>query len=301
MSAHRRPPPIRYAACLSLLLALAFPPAALAAAAELRATYAKLLPRLENNAFQRPLHLHSRDVSGKVHGDVHARLDHPYAMVAAMLARPATWCDILFLHPNTKYCHATPAGDGAAMTLYKGRKFDQPLEDAHRVDLVLRVAAATADYLDVRLDAERGPLGTHDYHIGLKAVPLDDGRTFLHLSYTYAYGLTGRLAKQGYFATLGRGKVGFTVTGKGADGQPQYVGGTLGAAERNAMRYFLAIEAYLDTLGAPAAERLDRRLRAWFAATERHPRQLYELQLNDYLAMKRREYARQQSSPPPAE
>lgn len=274
--------------------------AAADAAATLRARYAELLPKLERNAYQRPLYLDSREASGKVRGDVYARLDHPYDKVATALAQPDSWCDILILHLNTKYCHATPAARGTMVSVHMGRKFDQPLEDTHRVDFAYRVAAATPDYLEVRLGAEQGPLSTRDYQIGLEAIPLDDEHTFLHFTYSYAYGLAGRLAMQGYLATLGRDKVGFTVTGRQADGQPQYIGGTLGAAERNTMRYHLAIEAYLANLSAAPPQRMEKSFRDWFTATERYPRQLHEVEQEDYLAMKRKEYARQQGAQPAA-
>ena len=38
-------------------------------------------------------------------------------------------------------------------------------------------------------------------------------------------------------------------------------------------------------------------LRDWFAATERYPRQLHELEQDEYLVMKRKEYQRQQVIP----
>jgi len=45
-----------------------------------------------------------------------------------------------------------------------------------------------------------------------------------------------------------------------------------------------------------------KRLREWFAAIERYPRQLHEMEQGEYLDMKRKEYLRQQSElqPPPA-
>lgn len=296
--------PARHAAAVLVLmimgLMMTYTEHAAAEAAALRTRYAELLPKLERNTYQRPLYLDSREDSGKVRGDVYARLDHPYATVAEALAQPDSWCDILILHLNTKYCRAAPAAGGTLVSMHLGRKFDQPLEDTHRVDFAYRVAAATPDYLEVRLSAEQGPLSTRDYAIGLEAIPLDAEHTFLHFTYAYAYGLTGKLAMQGYLATLGRDKVGFTVTGRQANGQPQYVGGTLGAAERNTMRYYLAIEAYLGALSIPEAQRMEQSFRNWFAATERYPRQLHEVERDEYLAMKRKEYARQQAQPPRA-
>ena len=56
---------------------------------------------------------------------------------------------------------------------------------------------------------------------------------------------------QGYLATIGRDKVGFSIVGSRADGQPVYVHGTRGVIERNTMRYYVAIEAYLSTMALP--------------------------------------------------
>jgi hypothetical protein len=62
------------------------------------------------------------------------------------------------------------------------------------------------------------------------------------------------------------------------------------------MRYYLALEAYLGTLGAPAEERTEKRLRAFHAGLERHPRQLHELELAEYLEIKRRDASRVQQA-----
>jgi hypothetical protein len=88
--------------------------------------------------------------------------------------------------------------------------------------------------------------------------------------------MTARLAMEAYLGTLGRDKVGFTVVRDASSGRAAPVQGLRGVVERNAMRYFLAIEAYVDSLAAPPAERLERRLAAWFDATERYPAQLHE-------------------------
>ena len=47
---------------------------------------------------------------------------------------------------------------------------------------------------------------------------------------------------------------------------------------------------------AVAQAQRDRRLRDWFAATERYPRQLHEMEQGEYLDMKRKEHLRQQLS-----
>ena len=96
---------------------------------------------------------------------------------------------------------------------------------------------------------------------------------------------------QTYLATLGGAKVGFTAEGRRPDGTPVLVRGMRGALERNVMRYYLAVDAYLAALASPPDERLEDRLREWFDATERYPLQLHELEENAYLEMKRKECA----------
>ena len=101
---------------------------------------------------------------------------------------------------------------------------------------------------------------------------------------------------QGYLSTAGRDKVGFSITGKGDDGKPVYIDGVRGVVERNTMRYYLAIEAYLGAVSAAPADQSEKRLRDWFNATERYALQLHEVDRDDYLAMKRRELQRQRAS-----
>jgi hypothetical protein len=101
-----------------------------------------------------------------------------------------------------------------------------------------------------------------------------------------------------YLGTTGSGKVGFTAAGTRPDGQPLYIGGIRGLVERNTMRYYLAIEAFLGALSAPPKARLEKRLHDWFAAIEHYPRQLHEMEQAAYLDMKRKEIQRQQAELP---
>jgi hypothetical protein len=265
-------------------------------AAALRARYGALQDRLSVNQFHRPLYLDSSETPAGVAGDIYALINHPFATVGAALNSPGNWCDILILHLNTKYCRASTAGEGSVLDVSIGTKRGQPLDKAHQIVFAYRVAAQTPNYLQVRLNADQGPLSTSDYRIVLAAVPLEDGQTFIHLSYSYAYGLAGRLAMQAYLATIGSDKVGFTVVGTQPDGRFLHIGGLRGVVERNTMRYYLAIEAYLGALSAPPQARLEKRLHDWFAAIERYPRQLHELEQSEYLDMKRREHLRQQAT-----
>ncbi len=264
-------------------------------ASRLRAQHGLLQDQLRHNQFQRPLHLDSSETSGGVKGDIYALINHPFAKAATALNSPGNWCDILMLHLNTKYCRAETAAAGDIINVSIGKKHDQPLDETYRVVFSHRVATQTSDYLQVTLNADQGPLSTRDYRIVLEAIPLDNNRTFIHLSYSYAYGLMGRLAMQAYLGTIGRDKVGFTVSGNHGDGRARHIGGMRGVVERNTMRYYLAIESFLGALSTPPSAQLEKRLQDWFTASERYPLQLHEMERDAYLDMKRREYRRQQA------
>jgi hypothetical protein len=267
---------------------------ALSPGATLRASYLGLQERLIRNPFQRPLHLESSEAANSVAGEIHAVIGHPFVTTARALEQPANWCEILLLTLNIKGCRVAGKDKSPQDTVVNmaiGSKYDQPVEQAHKVAFDYRVAARSPAHLLVRLTANKGPLSTRDYRIELEAVPLDSARTFLRLSYSYGFGVAGKLAMQFYLATAGSGKVGFTETGKSEGGPPQLVGGMRGVAERNTMRYYLAIETFLDALDAPPQQRIEKSLRAWFAATERYARQLHELDEQEYLVIKRKTYA----------
>ena len=261
----------------------------------LKAKHESLRQTLANNPFQRPVVLESNQNSGDLKGEVYAVVEQPFSVVGPALQGMNHWCELLILHLNVKGCSAAGKPPAEVLSLVVGRKFDQPLDDGYKVDFAYAMPAASADYLRVQMAAETGPLSTRNYRLMLEAVPLDDKRSFLHMSYSYAYGTAARLAMQAYLATAGRDKVGFSVTGKTDDGKPVYIDGVRGVVERNTMRYYLAIEAYLGSLAAPASEQQERRLRDWFAATERHAQQLHEMERDDYLKMKRSELQRQKT------
>lgn len=264
-------------------------------AAALRAKHAALQGQLAHNQFKRPLRLDSTETPDSVAGNIYALIKHPFTTAAPALNKPARWCDILSLHINTKFCRASAGADGSALQVNIGKKHDQAVEDAYRVDFAFRVIVDTPDYLKVMLTADAGPFSTRDYRVALEAVPADHGETFIHLTYSYAFGLAGRLAMQTYLGTIGSNKVGFTTVGKQPDDAPRYIGGMRGLVERNTMRYYLAIEAFLGALSTPPQAQLDKRLRDWFASTEQYPRQLHEMDQETYLDMKRKEYRRQQA------
>jgi hypothetical protein len=247
--------------------------------------------------FEEPVHVASEARSHSVSGSVHARVHHPFETLIAELRSPEAWCEILFLHFNVKACLYEEGAESrdAALELYVGRQHYQPLVQAERLDLQLRITATEPRYLDVSLEGDQGPYGTRAFRLRLRAVPYDDSQSLIQLRYSLVLGTAARIAMRSYFTFGGRHREGFTVEGHGADGEPHYVGGVRGMIERNVMWFYLALETHLDTRALAEDERLLARLRRWFALTERYPRQLLELDRQTYLEQKQREYARQQA------
>jgi hypothetical protein len=259
----------------------------------LSSKYAALGEQLKNNQFQRALYLESDESPNKLKGDVYAVVDYPFSAVNTALNNPAHWCDVLILHLNVKYCRAGGEPATPDITLNLGKKNPQELRDTYRVDFKYRNDALAPDYFSVMLSAAQGPINTSNYRIHLEAVAIDATRSFLHLTYSYDVGFAGKMAMKAYLATTGSNKVGFTRIAGGDGKTASYVRGVRGVVERNTMRYYLAIDAYLGAMNAVPSEQFEKRIQTWFSATERYPQQLHELDRDAYLEMKRAEYRRQ--------
>jgi hypothetical protein len=281
--------------CIGLVSTAAAQP--VAAANRLIDRHAALKDQLANNPYGRPLYLDSVQTSNRVTGNAYAVLDAPFSLVSSSFKNPKRLCDLIILHINTKYCRPTLDASPSVLMVNFGKKTAQTLSDTFALEFAMTTQAATQNYLQVQLNAEKGPLGTNNYGIELAAVPLPEGKTFLHLRYSYGFGLAGRMAMQAYLATAGSSKVGFTQLAQDG-GQRAYVGGMRGAVERNTMRYYLAIDAYLLSLNAPQAEQQNTRLEKWFDSTEQYPVQLRETDKASYMSMKKSEIQRQQVSAP---
>ena len=267
-------------------------------AAWLNAKLAELGPQLSNNQFSRPIHLDSSETTDQSKGDIYALVDYPIAVVSEALNDPTHWCDVMILHINTKYCQPSTDARGNTILMVRiGKKSYQALEDAYPFEFAHSISNTTPTYFDILFTAKTGPMGTRDYRLLLESVAAPNGKTFLHLSYSYTFNFQGRLAMLLYLSTLGSGKVGFTTTARQPGSPPDFIGGMRGAVERNTMRYYLAIEAYLNALSTLPAAQLENRLKTWFSATELYPRQLHELDKDSYLDMKRREILRMQKAP----
>jgi hypothetical protein len=280
------------AACSSWAVTAATP------ASALLAEHARLAPALHNNAYGQPLVLQSTETAQVLAGEIYAVVPYPFSELSTEMRSPAHWCDIMILHINTKYCRPVADAQGSHLLVHIGKKTPQAVADASRLVFRYSETSTLKNYFAITLDARDGPLGTSNYRMRLEAVSLPGQQSFLHLSYSYEVGFSGRLAMQTYLATLGADKVGFTPLD--ADGQAGFVAGVRGVAERNTMRYYLAIDSFLASRREAPENQLEHRLQSWFNAVERYPRQLHEVVRSDYLTMKRAEVQRQQTGDPAA-
>ena len=255
--------------------------------------YKALNNALQNNSFKRPLVLKSTESPNALKGEIYAVLDYPFEQVNGAINNPDHWCDALILHINIKYCRAIHSNAGTVLDINLGKKYEQPLAETYDTKFNYENITAAANYFSVDMKAAEGPLGTKDYQIWVEATPINNKQTFLHFTYAYSFGLTGRLAMNAYLATIGKDKVGFSVESTQANGEPKYIEGVRGVVERNTMRYYLAIDAYLAALKDAPETQQEKRLQYWFDSTERYATQLHEVERVEYFSMKRNEAGRQ--------
>ena len=272
------------------------------AAATLRIKMDALKEALSRNAYQRPLVLESSETKNGALGEVYAVLDYPFASVDAALDGPAHWCEVMMLHVNNRFCQAhTKATGSGELTLKVTRTFDQSADQAVLLPFAYQVKASTPDYFAVTLTADVGPFGTYNHCILLEAISLPTGRSFLHFAYSYDLTLMAEMAMKTYFSTVGASKMGFTAlepSGSVVTGaRPNYIRGMRGLMERNAMRYYLAVDAYLASHKIAPAEQQDWRLNRWFTSIEQYPMQLHEMDRATYLKLKRLDFQSLQPAP----
>lgn len=254
-------------------------------ASALRSAWSRLA-QADGDAPAPPPAVMSAQASGMLTGSLHGVLDEDFGEVTRALAGPDAWCEVLILDPNIHGCRSLPASGvpAEARVAVAFGEAESPLvmDFTHK---------AGTDYLQVRLAADEGPFGTRDYAMTLEAAPLGAGRSVLQLAFAQHVGLAARLAMHAYFSTVGRGKVGFTVVGRDAAGRPVLVGDLRGGVERNLVRQWLALDAYLATRQVARSVLPEQRVRHWLAGTERFPDQLREAP--GYLARKMPEVRRQ--------
>ncbi|MGF1614787.1 MAG: hypothetical protein ACFCVA_13005 [Gammaproteobacteria bacterium] len=249
---------------------------------------ASVLEAIAASPFDEPVYMESEEREREAHGQVHSIVEGPLEKLREAVGSPQDWCEILFLHLNVKACVHQSRADAAELRVYMGKRYYQDPQRTEEIRLGFHVDVDDRgeERLAISLLADRGPYGIRDFQIEVRAVPLDEERSLVRMDYSVGYGALARLAMRGYFATGGRHRIGFTRVDSDVADEPVHVGGIRGMIERNTLRFFYALSAYLLM---PEPDQQEARLTHWFELTERHPGQLREIDKDTYLEQKRRE------------
>ncbi|HEY0719619.1 MAG TPA: hypothetical protein VGE50_00045 [Gammaproteobacteria bacterium] len=235
--------------------------------------------------------LASTERDGAVSAEVITILPYPFTTLAPALAKGENWCQFMPLHFNIKACTYALHQGSEWLTLYSGRKTYQTPKESYALVYRFEVAHQDAGELSLHLHADSGPAGTRDYEMVVDALKVTEG-TLLHIRSSYRPSFTSSLLTSAYLSTSGRDKIGFTLIAKAGKAQP--VQGLRGVIERNVMRYYLAIDTFLNTQSLPDASRHTSALQMWFKLNDSYPRQLHEMSEQEYLEIKQREWVNQQ-------
>ncbi len=250
--------------------------------------YRELQEAARRGPFGFPLQLHAEERQGLLIAEVLGIMDHPLQAFGAAVTEPASWCEFVPLNLNIKACTTQWDTKEALLTLYFGGKGYLSPEAASRQPYRFLVAARQPEYVAVSLSALQGLMGTKAHQLGFEAASVD-GKTVVALRSSYEQSAASKLATAIYLATTGRDKIGFSRERVGPDGQAAFVKGAQGIIERNLMRYYLVLKAFLDTQALSDSRRFEARIRTAYELMERYPAQLHEMERAEYLDVKRRE------------
>ncbi len=246
--------------------------------------------KLAHSAFGLPIYLESSDTQGTVYGV----LSFPYATLEAYFSRPEVWCGVFLLHSNTKACTYLVRQPHCALILYNGNKDYETPSEAVRVAYDFNVVNSNSADFQVVLNAEKGPFFTKNYRMDFQAIPLTERSAFVRFEFSYQSDPVIRKLIAFYLATWGRNKIGFTVAGQDDEGNAVHIKGPRAILERNVIRYYLGILAFLETAERNEWPQVKKRFDLWYDLTGRYPKQLYEKEKDAYLRVKEKEWSNQQ-------
>jgi len=281
-----------------ILLLLLFPLATYAlpiqakSFSELESNYTQFLDWQDSNNDDSGTRIVTSESDNSVNMQINIVVDgENFQNLAEPLSKIENWCKFKSLHLNIKACVYDIKGEGQRVTFYTGRKEYQTPEQAESLTLVFD-STLDKELLNVDLYAKTGPFGTKNYRIELDMIPTGKG-IYAEFRISQEINFLVRSAMRAYLKTIGRDKVGFTITGYDQNNNPIYVDGIQGMSERNLIRYLLAIDVYMKTLNDNNPDIFMKRAAMWFDATEEFALQLREVSREDYLDAKRREYDNQ--------
>ena len=240
-----------------------------------------------------PLHISSVEVDGRLDVDVFGVIDQPFQRVAASLAAPQSVCEFLLLNLNVKACTHQGIDGSASLKIYVAGKGYTPPYRSLTIEPLHQVSKRAPDYLAMVLVAQKGLMGSSNYHVLTEVAPYQQ-RTLVRVSSSYQGSRLSNMATLAYLRTFARDKIGFSVTGIDTHGKPVYIKGMQAVIERNVVRSYMALQAYLEhSQSRNRPEQFEQRIRRWYDLTESYAIQLREVERERYLYNKRREYRNQ--------
>ncbi len=252
--------------------------------------YHEVEKELGKSHFAIPFFIESAVSKNASHVDIYGTVKYPFDIVKDELLVPTNWCEIFLPHIKVGACTYKKVNDTWLLNIYTADKLSEPIEDSYQMKFEYRVSELQSRYFDISLTAHKGPFHTKDHQVGLEAIPLSEGTTFIHLRYSYRYSSLAYVLMK----LFGGSKVGFSVTGTDSNGNPVFVEGLRGSIERDVLCYYLAILTCLDTLKIPAEQRFEKRISQWYDLTARFKKQLLQMEKEEYLTHKRKDWESQQ-------
>jgi len=226
-----------------------------------------------------PIHVQSGAHKGVLNAEVYGELDYPIKDLAGILAIPANWCQFTVLHPNVKAC----TGGQNLLTLHVGRKLLKSVDDADVMKFRFRTLYLDNEYFKSSLEGDKGPMGIRNYRFEVEAMNVG-GKTFVRIQFSYKSKLYTKLLTSAYVATHRR--IGFSVIGINKIGQLIYSKGKKALIERNVMRCYLALIAFMDTKHMNTEDRFEVRTTYWFNLMERYFPKPYDVDRKKYIITK---------------
>jgi len=254
--------------------------------------YPELQEAARRGPFGLPLQVRSEERETLVSAEIHGIIDHPFRALAATFTDPGGWCDFLVLNPNIKTCTFRREAQETLLTLYIGSKSYRAPESATEQVYRFLVRARHPEYVAISLTAPRGLLGTTAHRFEFEAGSVA-GKTVVALSSSFEPSMLSKLLTGIYLSTLGRNRIGFSREATEAGVPAGYVRGVKGMIERNVMRYYLALKAFLDTSDQPADRQFEARASLAYDLMNLYPAQLRQMEKAEYLDIKSREHQNQ--------
>ena len=287
---------MRQRALIAILLLSACPVITSASSPEhqqLVSRYQEFSANLKPVVTTMPLHISSVEVDGRLDVDVFGVINQPFQRVAASLAAPRSVCEFLLLNLNVKACTYKGIGDAASLKIYVAGKGYTPPYRSLSIEPLHQVSKRSPDYMAMALDAQKGIMGSSNYHVLTEVAPYQQ-RTLVRVSSSYQGSRISNMATQAYLRTFARDKIGFSVTGFDTQGKPVYIKGLQAVIERNVVRSYMALQAYLEhSQKRNRPEQFEQRIHRWYDLTETYAMQLREVERERYFYNKRREYRNQ--------